>query len=155
MCLYVLRIIQRINGIQETQEFVWPFFTPKNIPPPVTPWATSGIPTDPAVSTREFAPRERSELLTELSKSMNYASALGIGNIHRVLQQPLAQGERDELRKSLKKFPGDSLAFVCTDIERLPAGKFTKDDMVRQLITWVCIHILHAIYFSISACFRG
>ncbi|KAJ3885702.1 hypothetical protein GG344DRAFT_30407, partial [Lentinula edodes] len=99
--LLVLSNIQRINGIQETDDF------------------------------------ECSELLTELSKSMNFTSALAIGNIHRVLQQPLARGEpEDELRKVLKKFPGDSLAFVCIDIERLPAGKFSKDDMVRQLMIW-------------------
>ncbi|KAH7871140.1 uncharacterized protein C8R40DRAFT_1072685 [Lentinula edodes] len=125
----------RINGIQETDDFVWPFFTPKNVPPPVTPWARA--PNDPIVTTRKLSLQECSELLTELSKSMNFTSALAIGNIHRVLQQPLARGEpEDELRKVLKKFPGDSLAFVCIDIERLPAGKFSKDDMVRQLMIW-------------------
>ncbi|KAJ3870498.1 hypothetical protein F5051DRAFT_447612 [Lentinula edodes] len=106
----------RINGIQETDDFVWPFFTPKNVPPPVTPWARA--PNDPIVTTRKLSLQECSELLTELSKSMNFTSALAIGNIHRVLLQPLARGEpEDELRKVLKKFPGDSLAFATDDLE--------------------------------------
>ncbi|KAH7878355.1 uncharacterized protein C8R40DRAFT_1167781 [Lentinula edodes] len=130
----------RTNDIREMQGFVWPYFTPIDMPPPITPWA----PTHPSngtgnthMGTRALAPGERLELLKELGKSMNYSSASGVGNIHRLLQQPLSRGEQeDELRKVLRKLPGNSLAYVCTDIERLPTGKFAKDDMVKQLMDW-------------------
>ncbi|KAJ3854272.1 hypothetical protein EV368DRAFT_4048, partial [Lentinula lateritia] len=59
-----------------------------------------------------------------------------IGSIHQILQQPLAPSELDELKKALKKLPGDSLAYVCIDIEQLPSGQISKDDMVRQLTAW-------------------
>ncbi|KAJ4001071.1 hypothetical protein F5050DRAFT_1561567 [Lentinula boryana] len=77
------------------------------------------------------------QILEDLGKSMNYSSASHVGGIHRVLQQPLAQGEQEiELRKTLGSFPGISLAYVCTDIEQLPDGKFSKFDMVQRLIKW-------------------
>ncbi|KAJ3781040.1 hypothetical protein GGU10DRAFT_278292 [Lentinula aff. detonsa] len=77
------------------------------------------------------------QILEDLGKSMNYSSASHVGGIHRVLQQPLAQGEQEiELRKTLGSFPGISLAYVCTDIEQLPGGKFSKSDMVQRLIKW-------------------
>ncbi|KAJ3899420.1 hypothetical protein F5879DRAFT_777592, partial [Lentinula edodes] len=82
-------------------------------------------------------PPSLSSLVQEMAESMNYSSASGVGNIHRLLQQPLSRGEQeDELRKVLRKLPGNSLAYVCTDIERLPTGKFAKDDMVKQLMDW-------------------
>ncbi|KAJ4501299.1 hypothetical protein C8R41DRAFT_913294 [Lentinula lateritia] len=109
----------RTNDIREMQGFVWPYFTPINMPPPITPWA----PTRPSngtgnthMGTRALAPGERLELLKELGKSMNYSSASGVGSIHRLLQQPLSRGEQeDELRKVLRKLP---------------------DDMVKQLMDW-------------------
>ncbi|KAJ3847686.1 hypothetical protein EV368DRAFT_50719 [Lentinula lateritia] len=91
----------------------------------------------PSLSSLVQEMAERLELLKELGKSMNYSSASGVGSIHRLLQQPLSRGEQeDELRKVLRKLPGNSLAYVCTDIERLPTGKFAKDDMVKQLMDW-------------------
>ncbi|KAJ3871047.1 hypothetical protein F5051DRAFT_341426, partial [Lentinula edodes] len=64
-----------------------------------------------------------------------FHSATHIGNIHRLLQQPLVSGQED-LHKALKQSNGDALAYVCTDIERLPVDKFAKDNMVNQLILW-------------------
>ncbi|KAH7874280.1 uncharacterized protein C8R40DRAFT_1047907 [Lentinula edodes] len=133
----------RVDGIKETEDFVWPFFTPVNSPPPTAPWAPghpSSTTGDTSATTRTLTPEGQAELMRELGKSMSYSSALGVGGIHRLLQQPLARDEpEDELRKALKKFSGDSLAYVCTDLKRLPAGKFAKDDMVKQLMAWVCI----------------
>lgn len=74
---------------------------------------------------------------------MSFHSATHIGNIHRLLQQPLVSGQED-LRKALKQSNGDALAYVCTDIERLPVDKFAKDDMVNPLILWVCFNLYTA-----------
>ncbi|KAJ3735859.1 hypothetical protein DFJ43DRAFT_1150625 [Lentinula guzmanii] len=135
-----LLIDWRTNSIQETQVFVWPYFTPIDKPPPVTSWAPTyplGGFGDTSANTRRLTPGERTEILEDLGKSMNYSSASHVGGIHRVLQQPLAQGEQEiELRKTLGSFPGISLAYVCTDIEQLPDGKFSKFDMVERLIKW-------------------
>ncbi|KAJ3852049.1 hypothetical protein EV368DRAFT_65221 [Lentinula lateritia] len=109
-----LLIDWRTNGIQEMQEFVWPYFTPNDISPPTMLWAPPCPPggTGGTINTHKFAPGQRLELLKELGKSMNYSSALGVGGIHRVLQQPLARGEQeDELRKVLRKFAGNSLVY--------------------------------------------
>ncbi|KAJ3744493.1 hypothetical protein DFH05DRAFT_1525542 [Lentinula detonsa] len=135
-----LLIDWRTNSIQETQVFVWPYFTPIDKPPPATSWAPTyplGGFGDTSANTRRLTPGERTEILEDLGKSMNYSSASHVGGIHRVLQQPLAQGEQEiELRKTLGSFPGISLAYVCTDIEQLPGGKFSKSDMVQRLIKW-------------------
>ncbi|KAJ3858563.1 hypothetical protein EV359DRAFT_52073 [Lentinula novae-zelandiae] len=146
-----LLIDWRMNNIQERQGFIWPYFTPKNGPLPAAPWAPTHRPdngSNHSTGTRKLSLQERSKLLKELGQSMNYTSAVGVGSIHRMLQQPLVPSELDELKKALKKMPGDSLAYVCTDIERLPCGEFVKDDMVKQLTFWVIINEYLLVYAS-------
>ncbi|KAJ3753451.1 hypothetical protein EV360DRAFT_22608, partial [Lentinula raphanica] len=81
-------------------------------------------------------PEERRELMENLAGSMNYHAAASVGNIHRLLQQPLIRGQEDDLRSALMHSSGDALAYVCTDIQRLPADRFAKDDLVNELILW-------------------
>ncbi|KAF8828584.1 hypothetical protein HHX47_DHR3000403 [Lentinula edodes] len=109
----------RTSGIKELQAFIWPYFTPTHLPTPDVPWAPSHNfepSQDGHIAFRKFEPGERLNLLTELTKSMSFHSATHIGNIHRLLQQPLVSGQED-LRKALKQSNGDALAYVCTDIE--------------------------------------
>ncbi|KAJ3965570.1 hypothetical protein EV361DRAFT_810492 [Lentinula raphanica] len=87
------------------------------------------VPPPPLASLREV-------LMADLSRSMNYHSAASVGNIHRLLQQPLVRGQEDDLRNALMHSSGDALAYVCTDLQRLPANRFAKDDMVNQLMLW-------------------
>ncbi|GAW07472.1 serine threonine protein kinase [Lentinula edodes] len=129
----------RTNEIKEEYSFIWPFFTPSDIPPPIIPWAThhASIPDqDNHPTYRKFSPGERLSLLKELAASMSYHSASHVGNLHRLLQKPMAQDHKDDLRKALKQSNADALAYVCADIERLPVNKFNKDHLVDQLMTW-------------------
>ncbi|KAJ4476287.1 hypothetical protein C8R41DRAFT_869747 [Lentinula lateritia] len=114
----------RTHEIREEQLFIWPYFTPTDIPPPVIPWATHHASTpdhDNPIMYRKFTPGERSNLLRELAASMTYHSASHVGNLHRLLQKPLVHDHKDDLRKALKQSNGDALTYVCADIDRLPA----------------------------------
>ncbi|KAJ3885680.1 hypothetical protein GG344DRAFT_70322 [Lentinula edodes] len=129
----------RTHEIREEQLFIWPYFTPTDIPPPVIPWATHHASTpdhDNPITYRKFTPGERSNLLRELAASMTYHSASHVGNLHRLLQKPLVHDHKDDLRKALKQSNGDALTYVCADIDRLPASKFNKDVLVDQLMLW-------------------
>ncbi|KAJ3754121.1 hypothetical protein EV360DRAFT_23562, partial [Lentinula raphanica] len=129
----------RIHGIMETERFIWPYFTPANNEAPVAAWAPPNAPAgDQNADTehRHLTPHERQEVMKDLAGSMNYHSAASIGNIHRLLQQPLVRGQEDDLRNALMHSSGDALAYVCTDIQRLLTEKFAKDDLVNQLMLW-------------------
>ncbi|GAW07260.1 serine threonine protein kinase [Lentinula edodes] len=129
----------RTHEIREEQLFIWPYFTPTDIPPPVIPWATHHASTpdhDNPITYRKFTPGECSNLLRELAASMTYHSASHVGNLHRLLQKPLVHDHKDDLRKALKQSNGDALTYVCADIDRLPASKFNKDVLVDQLMLW-------------------
>lgn len=86
-------------------------------------------------------------LLKELAASMSYHSASHVGNLHRLLQNPMAQDHKDDLHKALKQSNADALAYVCADIEQLPVNKFNQDHLVDQLMTWVHASYLRFTYF--------
>lgn len=83
-------------------------------------------------------PETQKNLLEFLTAQMNYHSAYSIGDIHRRLQQPLESPEA--LAHALHRDnTWNALAFVCVDLNRLPAGltQIQKEHLVHQLVSWV------------------
>lgn len=88
----------------------------------------------------ELTPQDRRDLLTEITARLNINSTLDIGLIHRFLTQPVVNNNGQAVGKlgdSLNQATLSALAFVCVDLGRLPTGKFTKADLIEELITWV------------------
>jgi hypothetical protein len=80
------------------------------------------------------------QMLSDMTKSMNSSAAYDIGHIHRYLTQPLIKSSTKTLETNLSRMNLMALAFVCTDLECLPSGKFGKAKLIKQLVQWVCIH---------------
>lgn len=130
---------QRLAEIKD-EGFVWPFFAPKNEDGvhPVAPWATRPSPVDEETECHDLNPETQKNLLEFLTSQMTYPSAYSIGDIHRRLRQPLESPEA--LAHALNRDnTWNALAFVCVDLNRLPAGlpKIRKEHLVHQLVTWV------------------
>ncbi|KAE9382504.1 hypothetical protein BT96DRAFT_845430 [Gymnopus androsaceus JB14] len=123
----------RMNDI-ESAPFLWPHFKTK----------TSGSVAEQNFdSTRklwELTPQDRKDLLAEITARLNITSTLDIGLIHRFLTQPVMNANGQPVGKlgdSLNRASLSALAFVCVDLGRLPTGKFTKADLITELISWV------------------
>ncbi|KAE9389263.1 hypothetical protein BT96DRAFT_835150 [Gymnopus androsaceus JB14] len=92
----------------------------------------------PAVSLH-FSDAERQSALQNLSKTMNFNSAIAVGDIHRYLCRPVKGDNaavRTKLLGDLLECTEDALKFVCIDLNRLPFGNFTKRDLAQALIVW-------------------
>lgn len=78
--------------------------------------------------------------MEQLSTVMNYKSAYDVGDIHRYLSQPREHNHEsfNRLRENLNRANSDALAYVCLDLGVLPTGKFSKSDMIKVLVSWVC-----------------
>ena len=92
--------------------------------------------------TQDIRPLRRDHFLAELTQKMNHHSALGIGQIHRFLTQPLNSGEdalglQARLRKNLQPMTQDALTYVCVDLDLLPPAKPQKAQLIDQLVDWV------------------
>ncbi|KAF5333755.1 hypothetical protein D9758_017912 [Tetrapyrgos nigripes] len=132
----------RMNCVQEKGRFQWPFFTAKDGKSPYMAEEGNSL-RGHTHETRHhnLSADDRQALLRFLSHTMNHHSAFGIGDIHRKLQQPVQRPlERgfDALYDKLYKETWTSLAYVCVDLNRLPAGvsEIEKEDLVKQLIDW-------------------
>lgn len=81
---------------------------------------------------------------------MSYHSAYDVGDTHRFLTQPRKDTPegRDKLREDLKRSNSEALAYVCIDLGRLPAGKFSKKTLLDELVTWVHLSLMGMSYIS-------
>lgn len=73
---------------------------------------------------------------------MSHHSLYGIGDVHRILLEPLTNLKPRALaglRASLNQVNSDALAYVCIDLERMPIGNFSKQHLLDQLIDWVSL----------------
>ncbi|KAE9401692.1 hypothetical protein BT96DRAFT_817526, partial [Gymnopus androsaceus JB14] len=96
-------------------------------------------PPDVSLVGTETVQSQNTDPLSNLSKTMNFNSAIGVGDIHRHLCRPM----KDDNASTRAKLLGDllestevALKFVCTDLNRLPSGKFVKHDLAQALIIW-------------------
>ncbi|KAJ3899510.1 hypothetical protein F5879DRAFT_787728, partial [Lentinula edodes] len=79
----------------------------------------------------------RFSLLAETIKHFNWHSAHAVGHIHRFLTQPFNnEVSEKQLRVNLNRQTLIALAFVCTDLDILPEGKFGKTELIDKLVKW-------------------
>ncbi|KAJ3990834.1 hypothetical protein F5050DRAFT_1545377, partial [Lentinula boryana] len=120
----------------ESAPFLWPHFKTKAEGP------SGPISGQNFNSTRklwELTPQDRTDLLAAITACLNITSTLDIGLIHRFLTQPVKNADGQPVGKlgdSLNRASLSALAFVCVDLGRLPTGKFTKADLIAELISW-------------------
>lgn len=95
-----------------------------------------------ARASHKFTDQERSMWLDQITKTMSYHSAYDIGAIHRWLALSREPNTERALKKTLNAANADALAYVCIDIGRLPVGKYGKQDLIAQLVTWVSDYLL-------------
>ncbi|KAJ3728475.1 hypothetical protein C8R42DRAFT_554878, partial [Lentinula raphanica] len=137
----LLLVEWRLELIHDQGIFDWPFFTPRNIPPPNVPWASSSHPLSITRGPSRiciFTPEERLLNMDNLVKIFSRHSAYGVGHIHRTLQQPLIDNEQGlrTLQQALNRRTEAALKFVCIDVGCLPGGRITKQDLIDELIAW-------------------
>lgn len=134
-----------MEEIDNPDAFIWPHFKPVSSPHPLTPWAGTAPPitrSEGLRPCRTLASHEQAQYLNELSRQMSHHSLYGIGDVHRILSEPLIDLKPKTLaglQASLNKINSDALAYVCIDLERMPIGKFSKTHLLDQLIDWVSL----------------
>ncbi|KAJ3717720.1 hypothetical protein C8R42DRAFT_537952, partial [Lentinula raphanica] len=136
----ILLVDWRLNSICDQGVFDWPFFTPRDIPPPTVPWAASyplSITRDPS-RFRQFTAAQRLSVMDDLVKKFSRHSAYDVGHVHRTLQQPLVDDEPGirGLKQALNRRSEAALKYVCIDIGCLPGGRISKQDLIEELVTW-------------------
>ncbi|KAJ3816256.1 hypothetical protein F5880DRAFT_1494486 [Lentinula raphanica] len=136
----------RLNGIHEVHSFVWPCFTPVHCPPARAPWSADLA--DLMIHSNGLAYRvlnnnDRCDYMQELTNSMNYTTAVHIGNIHQYLWETIENNATgtEKLAKRLKTKTKNSLLYVCADLNRFPRDHPNraplKDDLIALLVDWV------------------
>lgn len=123
--------------MQEVTEkrFNWPQFSLRSGLPHVLPSLEEP---DGPWGWRNLNQGERQEQLDFLAKTMNYASARNVGDLHRQLTSAI--DGLTALAATLEANTSHALQYVCVDVfSQIPTTTICKSKLIERLIAWVCL----------------